>query len=70
MLYHYDCPDCQTAVPKLERMVRDLQGNEDFLRIVLIEVPPYGTEDFSPASQNNVCMFGKLDASSPSSLMM
>ena len=30
------------AIPKYERIARDMAENEDFLRIALIEVPPYG----------------------------
>jgi len=57
LLYHYDCPDCGTAIPKYEQMARDLEGNEDFLRIALIAVPPYG---LIPISENSPCTLGRL----------
>ncbi len=57
LLYHYDCPDCGTAIPKYENIARDLQGNEDFLRIALIAVPPYGRD---PVSENCHCVLGRL----------
>ncbi|MBW7989259.1 MAG: hypothetical protein FVQ84_04480 [Planctomycetes bacterium] len=57
LLYHYDCPDCGTAIPKYEQIARDLAGNEDFLRIALIAVPPYGQ---GPASENSPCTLGQL----------
>lgn len=57
LLYHYDCPDCGTAIPKYENMARDLAGNEDFLRIALISVPPYGR---GPVSENCPCTLGRL----------
>jgi thiol-disulfide isomerase/thioredoxin len=57
LLYHYDCPDCQEAIVKLEQMARDLQGNEDFLQIALIEMPPYGNVSIS---ENTPCRLGKL----------
>ena len=58
LLYHYDCPDCGWAIPKYEQMARELEGNEDFLQIALIAVPPYGR---SPVSQNCPCTLGKLN---------
>ena len=42
LFYHYDCPDCQKAIPQYERMAHDLVGNEDFLRVAFVEIPPYG----------------------------
>jgi hypothetical protein len=46
------------AIPMYEQMARDLGGNEDFLRIALIAVPPYGQ---GPVSENCPCTLGKLD---------
>jgi thiol-disulfide isomerase/thioredoxin len=57
ILYHHDCPDCQKAIPQYEQMARDLAGNEDFLRIALIEVPPYGQVTMS---RDSPCVFGRL----------
>ncbi len=57
LLYHYDCPDCGHAIPMYEQMARDLEGNEDFLRIALIAVPPYGR---GPVSENSPCILGHL----------
>ncbi len=57
LLYHYDCPDCARAVPKYEQIARDLEGNEDFLQIALIAVPPYGQ---GPVSEDTPCLGGKL----------
>jgi thiol-disulfide isomerase/thioredoxin len=42
VLYHHDCPDCQKILPEYERMAEDLAGNEDFLRVALVELAPYG----------------------------
>jgi hypothetical protein len=60
LLYHYDCPNCGWAIPMYEQMARELAGNEDFLRIALIAVPPYGR---GPVSMNCPCTLGKLDES-------
>jgi len=57
LLYHHDCPDCAAAIPKYERIARDMAGNEDFLRIALIEVPPYGQR---PISDKSPCTLGRL----------
>ena len=57
LLYHHDCPDCAKAVPVYEQMARDLAGNEDFLRIALVEMPPYGD---GPVSKESPCLLGKL----------
>ncbi len=40
-----------------EQMARDLEGNEEFLRIALIAVPPYGQ---GPVSENSPCILGRL----------
>lgn len=62
LLYHYDCPDCGTAIPMYERMARDLEGNEEFMQIALVEVPPYGRylEHKGPVSENSPCTLGRL----------
>ncbi len=57
LLYHYNCPDCDTAVSMYEQMACDLAGNEDFLQIALIEVPPYSQ---SPVGENSPCARGRL----------
>ncbi|MFC1781165.1 MauE/DoxX family redox-associated membrane protein [Planctomycetota bacterium] len=58
LLYHYDCPDCGVAIPQYEQMGRDLEGNEDFMQIALIAVPPYGR---AKISENTLCTLGKLN---------
>ena len=60
LFYHYDCPDCDTAIPKYEQIACDMAGNEDFLRIALIAVPPYGR---CPVSGNSPCALGRLTES-------
>jgi thiol-disulfide isomerase/thioredoxin len=57
LFYHYDCPHCQEVIPIYEQMARDLKGNEDFLRIALVEVPPYGGR---PVSEAASCALGRL----------
>jgi thiol-disulfide isomerase/thioredoxin len=57
LLYHHDCPDCQKAIPQYEQMARDLAGNEDFLKIAFVAVPPYGQ---GLVSENCPCTLGRL----------
>jgi thiol-disulfide isomerase/thioredoxin len=57
LFYHYDCPDCDIAIPKYEQMARDMSGNGDFMRIALIAVPPYGR---CPVGENSTCTLGRL----------
>ncbi len=59
LLYHHDCPDCAVAIPRYEKMGRDFVGNEDFLGIALIEVPPYAQ---GQVSRNSPCVLGRLAA--------
>ncbi|MBC8481454.1 MAG: hypothetical protein H8D47_02160 [Planctomycetes bacterium] len=42
LFYHYDCSDCLAAIRDYQRYAADLAGNDDFLKIAFIEVPPYG----------------------------
>jgi thiol-disulfide isomerase/thioredoxin len=57
LFYHYNCPGCARAIPQYEQMMRDLAGNEDFLNIAFIEIPPYGD---GPVSKDSPCVQGKL----------
>ena len=42
LFYHYDCPNCQKAILlQYQQMARDLSGNEDFLRVAFVEIPPF-----------------------------
>jgi thiol-disulfide isomerase/thioredoxin len=56
LFYHHDCPDCRRAIPQYEQMARDLAGSKDFLRIALIDVPPYG----SVPRADSPCLLGRL----------
>ena len=57
LLYHHDCPDCIKAISTYEQIARDLAGNEDFLRIALIETPPYRKR---VTNINSFCVIGRL----------
>jgi len=43
LMYHYDCPDCRSAIPEYEKMYNDLKGNN--INMAFIEIPPYGDEN-------------------------
>jgi hypothetical protein len=47
LFYDHDCSHCQDALPQYEQMARDLAGNEDFLQVAMVEVPPYGPIPFT-----------------------
>ena len=57
LLYHHDCPQCAEAVPAYEQMGRELAGNENYLRIAIIEVPPYGP---NKECKDCFCLHGSL----------
>ena len=57
LFYHDDCPDCRRAIPEYEQMARDLAGNEDVLRVALVEVPPFGRPLIPP---NSPCTVARL----------
>ena len=63
VLYHHNCPGCAEAIPKIEQMARDLEGNEDFLQFALIEMPPYAQDNHESTDQDTCCKYGKLDES-------
>ena len=63
LFYHHDCPNCQEAIVQYEQMAVDLEGNEDFLQVAIIEVPPYEVQISGSFNQNNSFALGKLDMS-------
>jgi hypothetical protein len=57
LFYHYDCPDCQKAISKYERVARDNEDSKNFPKVAFIEVPPYGRSIVNASSTYTV---GKL----------
>lgn len=51
VFYHHDCPKCEEAIPKYERLARKLKDAGQAIEVALIEVPPYGT--FEPIANRN-----------------
>lgn len=62
VLYHHDCPSCADAIPKIENMARDLEGNEDFLQFAFVEMPPHGLTGNNLVGRDSSCVHGKIDA--------
>jgi hypothetical protein len=60
LLYHYDCPGCGEAIPQYEQIARDLKGNEEFLQIAFVAVPPFGQ---APITETAAVTLGKMDNS-------
>lgn len=48
LLFHHDCPKCQTAIPRYEQLAAELAVRGG--TVLLVEVPPYG-ESFDDAGQ-------------------
>ena len=44
LFYHHDCPDCITAIEKLNKTRYEIQDARYELNVALIEVPPYGED--------------------------
>ncbi|MCR4414452.1 MAG: hypothetical protein NUV77_18695, partial [Thermoguttaceae bacterium] len=60
VLYHYDCPVCQQALPTYEQVSKTLVASGAPTRMALIEVPPYG-DDGGVRSRDGP-LYGRLDA--------
>ena len=60
MLFHHDCPDCAQALPEFHQIAENFMGNEELLRLALIEVPPYG---YDTDVHDSACALGHLDES-------
>jgi hypothetical protein len=50
-MYHRDCPSCLAALPKYEALARGDRRLGDSSRLLLVEVPPYGSKSVR-ASEN------------------
>ena len=60
LLYHFDCPGCQEAIPRYDKLNKELSGNDDAIRFAFIAVPPYGDEKLNPVPKDTKCLSGKL----------
>lgn len=60
MLFHYDCPDCEKALPSFHEIAENFVGNEATLQLALIEIPPYG---YDANTHESACHLGRLDES-------
>jgi hypothetical protein len=47
VLYHHDCPECQEALVRYDEMSRQLAMTTKEAKVLLVEVPPYATEEAS-----------------------
>jgi thiol-disulfide isomerase/thioredoxin len=60
LLYHFECPGCQEAIPRYDKLSKELAGNEDAIRFAFVAVPPYGDEKTDPVPKDTKCLKGKL----------
>jgi hypothetical protein len=44
LLYHHDCSECQDALPMYEELAATQSSAGNPLRILLLEIPPYGRQ--------------------------
>ncbi len=59
-LFHYNCPDCEEAIPRYMEQASNFEGAINF---AFIEVPPYGDISHLPLEQDLPVFVGKLDES-------
>jgi thiol-disulfide isomerase/thioredoxin len=60
VFYRHDCPKCQQALPRYERLAEELISAKEDTHIALIEIPPYGPAVLSIQS---TCRLGRLNDS-------
>lgn len=60
LLYHFDCPDCQEAIPRYDKLNKEINSNDYVIRFAFIAVPPYGDEKLNPVPKDTKCLSGKL----------
>jgi thiol-disulfide isomerase/thioredoxin len=60
VFYRHDCPKCQQALPRYERLAEQLVSAKEDTHIALIEIPPYGPVGLS---DNQLCCPGRLNDS-------
>ena len=58
LLYHFDCPECQEAIPLYDNFNKEIAGND--IRFAFIAVPPYADEKSNPVPKDTKCLIGKL----------
>ena len=63
VFYSTGCDTCHKAIPLYDQMSRDMAGNKDSIRFLLIEIPPYASEKDSIVPVDTPCLRGKLDSS-------
>jgi hypothetical protein len=61
VLYHYDCTECQAAVPKFEAMARDPAAMNG-AKVALIAMPPFASPGQDLPSPDSPCLLDRLSA--------
>lgn len=60
MLYHHDCPECQEAIRKYQKLARRLKSDPTTLSVALVDVPPYGQASTLTLLPDTPCAIGRL----------
>jgi len=61
LFFHHDCPQCQEAMPQYEALAAELNEVGDAMRVLLIEVPPFGPGPMERQSISAVRLSDKHD---------
>jgi thiol-disulfide isomerase/thioredoxin len=67
VFYHYDCPKCQEALIRYERLAERFRMVNDNINIAFIELPPFATSSPIPA---HFCRLGHLRLRTEGLIMM
>jgi thiol-disulfide isomerase/thioredoxin len=61
LFYHYDCPNCQEAIPIYDQMAKDYEVFEQGIQFAFIEGPPFAEPEDNIVPPETVCFTGQLD---------
>jgi hypothetical protein len=59
VLHRHDCQNCHEALPLIEKYANEFGTDEDSIRIVLIELPPFGKSKEYEIPEDTKCLLGK-----------
>jgi hypothetical protein len=59
VLHRHDCQNCHEALPLIEKYANEFGTDEDSIRIVLIELPPFGKSKEYEIPEDTKCLQGK-----------
>ena len=60
VLYHHDCPHCEEAISKYEKLARVSARQADTPRVAVVEMPPYAGAGQGLISEDTLCTSARL----------